>query len=104
VTARFRLEKNGVTFHVRLTPKGGRDAIEGWAMAADGLPHLKVRVRAVPEDGKANAALLALLAKELRLAKSAFALVAGSKARLKTVAVTGDTAHIAARLEGFGEA
>jgi uncharacterized protein YggU (UPF0235/DUF167 family) len=91
-------------FGVRLTPRGGRDAIDGWASDSAGEPHLKVRVRAVPEDGKANAALLALLARELATAKSAVALVSGDKARLKTIRVTGDTARLAARLEAFGEA
>jgi uncharacterized protein YggU (UPF0235/DUF167 family) len=92
-----------VVFHVRLTPKGGRDAVEGWVRAADGKPHLKARVRAAPEDGKANAALLALLAKELGVAKSALVITGGEKARLKTVAATGDTSVLAARFETFGE-
>lgn len=95
---------DGVVFHVRLTPKGGRDAVEGWALAADGGRHLKVRVRAVPEQGKANAALLALLAKELGLAKSALAITGGEKARLKTVSATGDTSALAAQLDRYGEA
>jgi len=101
---RFRLLRDRVQFQVRLTPKGGRDAIEGWSQGADGRSHLKARVRVAPEDGKANAALLALLAKELDIAKSAFALVSGETSRLKTIAVTGDTARIAVRLEQFGEA
>jgi uncharacterized protein YggU (UPF0235/DUF167 family) len=98
------LRGNSLTFQVRLTPKGGRDAIEGWSQGADGRSYLKARVRVAPEDGKANAALLALLAKELDIAKSAFALVSGETSRLKTIAVTGDTARIAVRLEQFGEA
>jgi uncharacterized protein len=95
---------DSVIFHVRLTPKGGRDAVEGWASASDGKSHLKARVRAAPEDGKANAALIALLAKELGVAKSALAIASGDKARLKTIAATGDTSALAARLEMFGEA
>jgi uncharacterized protein YggU (UPF0235/DUF167 family) len=101
---RFRIVRDRLQFHVRLTPKGGRDVIEGWALDASGKAHLKARVRAVPEDGKANAALLALLAKELDIAKSMLALVSGETSRLKTVAVAGDTARLAARLEQFGEA
>lgn len=99
---RLRTGPDGTSFRVRLTPKGGRDALEGWAKASDGSEHLKARVRAAPEDGKANAALLALLAKELDVAKSALALVSGEKARLKTVRVAGDTAALGTRLNGLG--
>jgi len=95
---------DALVFHVRLTPKGGRDAVEGWATAADGAAHLKARVRAVPEDGKANAALIVLLAKELGVAKSALAIVSGEKARLKTISATGDTSALAVRLERYREA
>ena len=100
---RFRVVRDSLQFHIRLTPKGGRDAIEGWAADASGKIHLKARVRALPEDGKANAALLALLSKELAVAKSMLTLVSGETSRLKTVAATGDTARLAARLEQFGE-
>jgi uncharacterized protein YggU (UPF0235/DUF167 family) len=102
--ATFDRRSDGVVFLVRLTPKGGREAVEGWASAADGKSHLKARVRTAPEGGKANAALIALLAKELGVPKSALAITGGEKARLKTVAATGDTSALAARLEMFGEA
>ena len=99
--ARIAAGSGHVRFHVRLTPKGGRDAIDGW----DGSgAYLKARVRAAPEDGKANAALIALLAKELGVAKSALAIVSGQKARLKTIALAGDTTALTARLNGLGEA
>jgi uncharacterized protein YggU (UPF0235/DUF167 family) len=94
---------NTLTFHVRLTPKGGRDAVDGWAITADGKSHLKARVRTAPEDGNANVALMVLLAKELGVAKSALAITNGEKARLKIVAVTGDTSALAVRLEMLGE-
>ena len=103
VTERIRAIARGVQFRIRLTPKGGRDAIEGWATDANGKSHLKARVRAAPEDGKANAALLALLAKELDIAKSALVLVNGQTSSLKTVSVTGDTARLAVQLEKLGE-
>lgn len=101
MSARYALRGGGLAFRVRLTPKGGRDAIEGWGAAADGTVHLKARVRAAPEDGKANAALLELLAGMLGVAESRIAFVGGTTARLKTVAVTGDTALLAARLDGW---
>ena len=90
-------------FCLRLTPKGGRDAIDGWS-GGGGDACLRARVRAAPEDGKANAALIALLARELGIAKSAVAIVGGKKARLKTILLAGDTTALAARLNGWGEA
>lgn len=69
---------------VRLTPRGGRDAIDGW----DG-DVLRVRVSAAPVDGKANDALVRLLAKALGVAPSRVTLVAGAQARMKVVEVAG---------------
>ena len=83
---------------VRLTPRGGRDAIDGIETLADGRSVLKLRVRAAPSDGEANAALVALLARELGLPRSGVKLSAGATARLKTVALTGDPQALAARL------
>ena len=85
-----RIEPGRLILHVRLTPKGGRDAIEGVETAADGRSHLKARVRAIPEDGKANAALEALLAKQAGLPRSAVSVIAGQTARLKQVELKGD--------------
>lgn len=83
---------------IRLTPKGGRDAIDGWAHDSAGDLHLKARVRAVPEDGKANAALIALLAKTLDIPKSHITLIAGATSRLKRVEIAGDSAALTERL------
>jgi hypothetical protein len=72
-------------FAVRVTPKGGRDAVEGWTRDEAGRPLLKVRVSVAAEDGAANAAVLALLAKALKRPKSALRLVAGQTARVKRI-------------------
>jgi uncharacterized protein YggU (UPF0235/DUF167 family) len=95
----WRAVSGGVRFQVRLTPKGGRDAVEGWNASANGETHLKARVRAVPEDGKANAALVELLADVLGVNKSAVRIAAGQTARLKTVEVSGDIRLLSERLE-----
>jgi uncharacterized protein (TIGR00251 family) len=98
----IRATSEGVSVQVRLTPKGGRDAVEGWAEASDGSVHLKARVRAVPEDGKANAALIALLAANLDVPKSAVRIASGATARLKRVEIAGDAKALTARLTGLG--
>jgi uncharacterized protein YggU (UPF0235/DUF167 family) len=74
---------------VRLTPRGGRDAVDGWALDADGRAYLKVRVASPPVDGAANAALLAFLAKTLKLPRSAVRLAAGETARVKRLELDG---------------
>ena len=89
---------------IRLTPKGGRDAVEGWATGADGRPYLKARVRAVPENGKANTALIELLCATLKVPKASVRIASGASARLKRVEISGDGAALAARLEALGEA
>jgi uncharacterized protein YggU (UPF0235/DUF167 family) len=100
----INVSDGGVSFAVRLTPKGGRDKIDGWSTAADGSRHLKTRVSAPPENGKANAALIALLAKELDVAPSAIAIARGETARMKHMTVLGDASRLRAQLEAFGEA
>ena len=74
-----------VRFAVRLTPKGGRDRVEGWAVDSGGRRYLKARVSAPPEDGKANEALVQLLAKALNVGKSKVRIVSGATSRMKTV-------------------
>ena len=88
-------------FAVRLTPRGGRDAIEGWAGDSSGKRHLKARVSLPPEDGKANKALIALLAKSLAIPKSSIRIAAGETSRLKTIEIVGDRAALEARLSEF---
>ncbi len=85
---------------VRLTPRGGRDAIDGWAVGADGRPHLKARVAAPPVEGEANAALTTLLAKRLGLAKSAVRIAVGETGRLKQIELDGVDEDILA--DAFG--
>ena len=76
---------------VRLTPKARTDAIDGWDADAEGRAFLKVRVRAQPIEGEANAALIALLAKTLGRPKSALTIAAGTTGRLKRIEIEGVT-------------
>ena len=79
------------SFAVRVTPRGGRDAIDGWVRDEAGRAVLKVRVAAAAADGQANAAMIALLAKALGRPKSALLLLSGHTARLKRVEAEGLT-------------
>ncbi len=97
--AAWRIETAGITLAVRLTPRGGRDAIDGIESLADGRRVLKVRVRAAASEGAANAALIALIAKALGVAQRDVQVVAGATGRVKRVRVAGAGAALAARLE-----
>ena len=77
------------TLPIRLTPGASSDRIDGWDVDADGRPVLKVRVRARPVEGEANAALLKLMAKALGVPKSAVTLERGGQSRTKMLAVAG---------------
>lgn len=94
----WRETKEGIALDVRLTPRGGRDALDGVETLANGRAVLKARVRAAPTDGEANSALIRLLASELRLPRSQLSIAGGATARLKTVAVQGDAAAVAEAL------
>lgn len=91
-------------FTLRVTPRGGRDAVEGWVRDAEGGMLLKARVAAAPEDGKANVALTALLAKTLAVPKNSVTIRSGAAARIKRVQICGDPAALAVRLAKLGEA
>ena len=92
---------DGVLLNIRLTPKGGRDAIDGIETLADGRAVLKARVRAVPEDGEANAALVKLIAKTIGVSASRVSVQSGHTSRLKMLKIEGDGAEIAAMIAAF---
>ena len=78
----WEAQGNALSLRVRVTPNGGRDAVDGLDTLADGREVLKLRVRAAPDDGAANDAVLRMLAKALGVAPSAVSLLAGATARL----------------------
>lgn len=90
---------NGVALEVRLTPRGGRDAIEGVERRADGRIVLKARVRAAPFEGQANAALCRLIAHELAIAPRQVEITAGEGARIKRLRIAGDPRMLDAALD-----
>ena len=92
--AAWRAVSDGLIVSVRLTPKSSRDAVKGIEAAPDGQ-RLAVAVRAIPDKGEANAALLKVLAEWLGLPKSRLTLAGGGKSRSKAVKIEGDGAAIA---------
>jgi len=101
VTSPCRLDDDHVLLAVRLTPNGGRDAFDGVEVTADGLAHLKARVTAVPEKGKANKALIVLLSKRLKVTKTAISVVSGDTARQKILRIEGDPEDLKSRIDAL---
>lgn len=96
-----RQTSDGVELTVRLTPRASRDDLDGVEQGADGRVYLKARVRAIPEKGKANNALIALLAKRSGIAKSSFTLVSGGTNRLKVLMIAGREVSIENMIDGL---
>jgi uncharacterized protein len=90
---------DGLVVTVRLTPKGGRDSIDGVVRLSDGSTVLKVRVAAAPTEGAANDALIRLLARNLHVAPRDVTLIGGATSRIKRMLIKGDSNAIAAALE-----
>lgn len=90
----WRATSGGLSLALRVTPRGGRDAIDGVETLADGRSVLKVRVRAIADGGEANRAVTALVAKSLGVPKAAVELTSGATSRLKQIAISGDPAAL----------
>jgi hypothetical protein len=101
--APYTIEPEGLRLAIRLTPRGGRDAVEGVIFGADGRPALALRVAAAPVDGEANAALIAFVAKALKLPKRAVTILSGETGRLKLLRLAGDGTTLAGRLSAWIE-
>ena len=86
----WRYSTAGISIALRVTPRGGRDGIDGIETLADGRSVVKVRVRAVADGGAANKAVTELLASALRVPKARVKILSGTTSRLKQVAVEGD--------------
>ena len=100
----WRTSITGVTIALRVTPRGGRDGIDGIEQLSDGRSVLKLRVRAIADGGDANRAVLALLAKSLGVPKASVSLLSGATSRSKQVAVAGDPGRLAESLRELAPA
>jgi uncharacterized protein (TIGR00251 family) len=90
----WRYSTGGISVALRVTPRGGRDDIDGVETLANGRAVVKVRVRAIADGGEANRAVTELLAKALGVPKGKVRILSGTTSRLKQIAVDGDGAQL----------
>jgi uncharacterized protein (TIGR00251 family) len=95
---------DGLMLVVRLTPKGGRDSIDGIESLADGSTVVKARVRAAPHEGAANEALCRLLAKAVGVPPRNVEIAGGATARIKRVKIVGESQALVSALEKISDA
>src|ERR1700722_10624561 len=79
----WRYSAQGISIALRVTPRGGRDDIDGTETLANGRSVVKIRVRAIAEGGEANRAVTELLAKVLGVPRARGRLLSGATSRLK---------------------
>jgi hypothetical protein len=101
----WRASKAGLLLDVRVSPKAAHDGIDGLADTPQG-PAIKVRVRAVPDQGEANAAVETVVARWLGLPVRQVAVARGHKSRVKTLQIGGEpgalASLVAARVDLLG--
>ena len=94
----WRYSTQGISVALRVTPRGGRDGVDGIETLANGRTVVKVRVRTIAEGGEANRAVVTLFAAALGVPKSKVRRLSGATSRLKQSAVEGDPAKLGERL------
>jgi uncharacterized protein len=90
----WRYSTGGISVALRVTPRGGRDDIDGVETLANGRSVVRVRVRAIAEGGEANRAVTELLAKALGVPKGKVRVLSGVTSRFKQITVDGDPAKL----------
>jgi uncharacterized protein len=97
----WRFSTQGISIALRVTPRGGRDDIDGVETLANGRTVVKVRVRAIADGGEANRAVTELIAKALGVPKARVRILSGTTSRLKQIAVDGDPAKLGEALRNL---
>lgn len=95
------MTQEGARLFVRASPGAKADAIAGVWLGPEGEARLAVKVSAPPDKGKANAAIVKLLAKVLGLPKSAFLIASGETSRLKVVDIRAEKKALTAALQNL---
>ena len=93
----WRAGNGCVIVRVRLTPKSSVEGVDGVVPSAEGQA-LAARVRAVPAEGEANAAVEKLIARWLDVPKGTVRVTAGGKSRIKSLTISGETDCLERRL------
>jgi uncharacterized protein len=96
----WRATPDGVSVMVKVQPKSRQPGLQGTAPSADG-ERLRIGVSEAAEDGRANRAACATLARALDVPASAVSVAAGAASREKRLQIHGDPASLAARLEAL---
>lgn len=99
----WRYGTQGVSVALKVTPRGGRDAIDGVETLANGKSVITLRVRALAEGGAANAAVIAVLSEALRMPKSTIRVLSGVTSRHKQIAIDGDPKQLGVALRAATE-
>lgn len=94
----WRTGNGCVIVRVRLTPKSSVESVDGVTPSAEGAA-FAARVRAVPAEGEANAALEKLVARWLDVPKSTVRVTSGGKSRIKSLTISGETDCLEQRLK-----
>jgi uncharacterized protein len=100
----WRYSTQGISVALRVTPRGGRDDIDGVETPANGRTVMKVRVRAVADGGEANRAVTELLARALGVPKAKVRILSGTTSRFKQIAVDDDPAKLGEALRALAAA
>ena len=101
MTPPWRETDDGISVVIRVTPRAHQDRIEGVRLLSNGQAVLAVRVRALPQDGAANDAVIRILARACGVPASAGRVAAGAGARMKTILLRGDGPALMAAMEGL---
>ena len=94
----FSAQPDGVRVAVKVTPKASADGVRGVTVEADGRAYLIVRITAAAEDGRANAAVIKLLARPWRVPAGSIQLVSGATGRRKVLHLEGASAPLLDRI------
>lgn len=94
------LTQSGADFlvRVRVTPNAARDAVAGLVLRADNRQFLAIRTKAIAHNGKANQAVIAIVAKALGITKTSIAIATGSQSREKTLLISSPSESAIAKL------